>query len=173
MSGYGTPTVSGGALVSGLVRYPANSTYDPTNGSTVTGWVRNTSTSNFHGDKPLSATASFSEISFAANSAGSAQWVFRRGGAGAQTITTGTVPDEWAFIAACMEPVSGTTWRYRAYINGTEVLNDTYNAGTQHAVTFNSATFDATRADVSDAAIYNRALTATEIADLHNAGRTT
>lgn len=172
-SGYLTPTVSGGALVSGTVRYPANSTYDPTNGSTVTGWVRNTSTSINYGDQPLSATASFSEITFWANSAGSARWRFRRGASGAQITIAGTVPEGWAFIAACMEPVSGTTWRYRAYINGTEVVNDTYNAGTQHAVTFNSATFDATRADVSDAAIYNRALTATEIADLHNAGRTT
>lgn len=168
-----TPTVSGGALVSGTVSGYNHSTYDPTNGSSVTGWVRNTSTSINYGNPPLSATASFSEITFWANSAGAARWRFRRGGAGAQTVNAGTVPDEWAFIAACMEPVSGTTWRYRAYINGTEVLNNTYNAGTQHAVTFNSALFDAYRADISDAAIYNHALTPQDIADLHDAGRTT
>ena len=172
-SGYQTPTVSGGALVSGQVGYPANSTYDPANGSTVTGWVRNTSTSSFYVNAPLSASASYSEIEFRANSARSARWAFRRGGAGAQIIIAGTVPDEWAFIAACMEPVSGTTWRYRAYINGDEVLNNTYNAGTQHAVTFNSALFDARYADISDAAIYNHALTPQDIADLHDAGRTT
>lgn len=163
---YQSPTISDGALVSGRVRYPTNSTYDPANGSTVTGWVRNTATGIPYGDPPLSATASFSEISFWANSAGAARWRFRRGGAGAQTIIAGTVPDGWAFIAACMEPVSGTTWRYRAYINGTEALNNTYDAGTQHAVTFNSAEFRAASADISDAAIYNRALTASEVASL-------
>ena len=168
-----TPTVSGGALVSGRVRYPANSTYDPANGSTVTGWVRNTSTSITYGNAPLSATASYSKIEFRANSAGSARWAFRRGAATAQIIIAGTVPEGWAFIAACMEPVSGTTWRYRAYINGDEVVNDTYDAGTQHAVTFNSALFDARYADISDAAIYNHALTPQDIADLHDAGRTT
>lgn len=172
-STYQSPTISDGALVSGRVRYPSNSTYDPSNGSTVTGWVRNTSTAITYGDPPLSATASSSEITFWANSADAAQWRFRRGAASNQTIIAGTVPDGWAFIAACMEPVSGTTWRYRAYINGTGVLNDTYDAGTQGSVTFNSAEFRAASADISDAAIYNRALTATEISDLHDAGRTT
>lgn len=170
----GSMAGEGGALSGGIVQNPANTAYTPVAGCAMTYWVKNTRTINALGASALQATASFSEMSQSINGQTRAvQWTFRRGATTAQNVYAGTVPrGEWTFIAACMEPVSGTTWRYRGYINGTQVVNNTYNAGTQHAVTFASARANSQDGHVDDAAIYNRALTAEEITALYGVGRT-
>lgn len=171
---YGTVGISGGALTSGTVRWPSPSGYNPTSGCAVTGWVNTTHTGAAF-QAPIQVTASYSALNFSFNgSTRQARWEFRRGGTASQFVTGGTVPVGWVSVAACMEPVTGTTWRYRAYIGGTEVVNATYNAGTQHAITGASAgNFDSFSAQLDDLAIYNRALTAAEVTSLHQLGRTT
>lgn len=175
--GVGSSVVSGGALKSGIIQmpYPGSvSPYTPMGGSSFTGWIYPTSTDSNIGAAPLSLSASFSLVEFRYNGGTrTAQWRFQRGSSTQQTINAGTVPDGWAHVAACMEPVSGTTWRYRAYLNGVQVLNSTYNAGTQHAISFKNFTINAQTANVNDAAAYNRPLDPTEIAALHAAGRST
>lgn len=166
-----TPAVTGGALTTGTVRNPSPNPYDPSNGCAFTGWVNTTHTLN-NLQQPIKVTASYSELGFSFNGlTREAQWTFRRGGTSAQLVYGGTVPTGWVSVAACMEPVTGTTWRYRAYIGGSEVVNSTYNAGTQQAVTFAYATVNSSSAQLDDIAIYNRALTAQEILSLHQLGR--
>lgn len=170
---YQTPSVSGGALTTGTVRNPSPNPYNPTSGSAFTAWLNTTHTNNSV-QSPIQVKASYSELSFGFNgSTRQARWDFRRGSDIGPAVTAGTVPTGWTSVAACMEPVSGTTWRYRGYINGSEVVNATYNAGTQHPVTSTSAVMNAYSAQLDDIAIYNRALTAQEIVSLYQLGRTT
>lgn len=172
---YGTVNVADGALTSGRVRYPDNSAYTPIAGCAMTYWVKHTSSLNSLGANAFEARADYSEMRQNIHGATRAvRWRFGRGGTSAQSLDAGTVPlGVWTFIAACMEPVSGTTWRYRGYINGNQVVNNTYNAGVQHPVTWVELQVNPQDGHVDDAAVYNRALTAEEITALYEIGRTT
>lgn len=169
----GTMTVSGGALTSGMVRNPSPSTYTPIQGCAFTCWLVPTDTSSFANTVPnVFAENSILSMSYVGTSR-AVSWQFRRGANVPQRPTAGTLTTGWNFVAGCMEPVSGTTWRYRGYINGTEVVNATYDAGTQGTVSFRYPSIDAAYAQVDDFAVYNRALTAAEVTSLHQLGRTT
>lgn len=170
---YQSPTVSDGALVTGRVRFPTNTTYNPLNGSAVTGWMNVQSPPSYFAAKTLSATANYSELAVATKSGGNLRFGFRRGAGAMQEVVTGVAtPGTWVFVAVMMEPTgTGDIWRYRAYINDVEVVNSTYDAGTQGSAPYPSAEFDADRALLDEAAVYNRALTASEVASLVAAGR--
>lgn len=170
---YGTMTLSAGALTSGMARYPSPSTYNPLQGCAFTCWLVPTSTSTFQEVVPtITADNSIMSMSYL-GSTKAVSWQFRRGASNPQRPTAGTLTTGWNFVAGCMEPVSSTTWRYRGYINGTEVVNATYDAGTQGTISFRQPSIDATYAQVDDFAVYNRALTAAEVKSLHQLGRTT
>lgn len=169
----GTMEISNGALIKGELRNPSNSTWTPAGPHSFTGWVSTTDTGNYL-NTVFNVSASYSRMAFYFHgSTRAARWEFQRGGTSYQTVNAGSVPTGWVFIAMCMEPTTGTTWRYRAYINGAEVANATYGAGTQHPITSVSPRFISSSAALDDCALYNRALTAQEIASLHQLGRTT
>ena len=171
---YGSPTLSGGALTSGQARLSGSEAhFTPIGGWSFTQWITTTKTLNALSTGSY-VSASYSRMDLAYNGATrAAGWTFQRGATSNPVIYAGTVPTGWVHIGMCMEPVSGNTWRYRAYINGAEVLNATYDAGTQHPVTFTAARADAAAALVDDFAVYNHALTAQEIVSLYQLGRTT
>lgn len=102
-------------------------------------------------------------------------WDRRHGATAQQTVNVGVIPTGWVFVAAVMEPVSGTTWRFRHYINGVEKGNITWDAGTQSEPTSPTMAANVGNSifNADDFAIYPVALTATQVSTLYQAGRST
>lgn len=113
---------------------------------------------------------------FARQSNGDAKIRFRHGDNPAQSRTI-SLPGGWHHIAAFLEKASGTTFRATCYVDGVQVLNFTFNAGTQTPVSsvgpyfYHYGGVADRESDVDDIAIYLRALTHSEVTGLHSAGR--
>ena len=97
-------------------------------------------------------------------------WDRKYGGASQQVYSVGTLPTGWSFIAAVVEPVSGTTWRFRCYLNGAELTNTTWDAGSPDSFS-NFPALYCGNANVDDFALFPSALSAANIQSLYLVGR--
>lgn len=165
------PTVKDGYLATGTVRNPTGSTWSSMGAHSFSGWIKTVDKGNlFYATVDIGA--SYSKMSMDFNgSTREVRWAFRRGESSPQMAIAGTLPDEWAFVAMTMEPLSGTNWQYRAYINGREVTSGTYNGGTQSPEATIFPSFSTGSALLDDMAMYKKALTPREVASLYVNGR--
>lgn len=169
----GSPVASEGALVSGYVMSGGQSPLTPRGGWSASGWILPLGTdasTTFSNVITLSTTNTISAIAYRTSDR-AATWRYRRGANAQQNPIAGALLPDWTHVAFCMEPTSGTSWRFRGYINGQEVINNVFNGGTQGSTLAATGIVMATNNSYSKSiSLYNRALSAAEITKLKDAG---
>lgn len=165
------PATDGGALVAGTVN-GSNEAIRPTgSGWSIAGWVyavpgRTSSINAFS----LSGTNTATAVDL--TTSGKATWRYRRGANSQQNPSAGATPTGWAHYATCLEPVSGTNWRFRGYINGQEIVNNLFNGGTQGAISYAGiAVISAGHQYIDDLVVFDRAISQAEVQALVALGR--
>lgn len=154
--------------------YPVVSPVDNTQPISWTAWFQPTGTSTVLNTYITVQPSASINLSMRMQPSTRALGWFRSHGNTAQTaVSAGTATTGWNFVACVMEPVSGTTFRHRAYLNGAELFNTTFDGGTQLDVVNGMFRQNAATnfGNADDFAIYPVALTATQITALYQAGR--
>ena len=168
---YPAPATSAGAVTnSNLYAYRAAGTdANPTTGFTIAYWLywTNTNTTNKVGGKLSGAWSQATLIRNGAN--GAATWTIQAGTSTTTDLGGGTIPaNTWTHVAATATP-NGSKWDLATYINGTAAATTTKDLGAQQSnATIGDFAFPYEYAlgKFDDIAIWDRALTPTEVASL-------
>lgn len=176
LDSWGNATIEDGAIVRGSIEIDKyETTYNPLAGASISAWVYPVAGDDGAFPIMLEAAAQNYSLSFTFRQDTRAiSWRYRSGAANARWISAGTLPTGWSHVALAMEPVSGTTWRYRGYLNGAEIVNETYDAGAQGAANYPDPKVQPSisRQWFDDFAVYNHPISAADAAALYESGRT-